>query len=126
YTREKQWRALIPPKEKVDQLAKTLQSFRLSEEYRMYKNLFQCLVVPLTNLRNLDLGASHFGFLPPYATHELSHMTALTSLRLNFCQSMLSSHVAPLYTITSLKSLDLSEVQFRETAAEFEDQDPLV
>lgn len=126
YTREKQWRALIPPKEKVDKLAKTLQSFRLSEEYRMYKNLFQCLVVPLTNLRNLDLGASHFGFLPPYATHELSRMTALTSLRFSFCQAMLSSHVAPLYTITSLKSLDLGDVQFRESAAEFEEQDPLV
>ena len=57
----------------------------------------------MIKLRSLDLGSTHWGYLPPYATHELSHMTGLTSLRLNFCQSVLASHIAPLYTITSLK-----------------------
>lgn len=41
FTREKQWRALLPPKDKVDSLARTLESLRLTEEYRMYRNIFQ-------------------------------------------------------------------------------------
>lgn len=63
----------------------------------------QALVVPLVRLRMLDLSSTDLGYLPPYATHKLSQMTALTSLSFSCCLGALASHIAPLYTITSLK-----------------------